>query len=60
MAKAIVEWGAYYNGLAAALRIGDERSCKLDGEWLALSASEQVTIYIFVYLNVSALRANAH
>uniref|UniRef100_A0A9J2PB42 Anaphase-promoting complex subunit 1 n=1 Tax=Ascaris lumbricoides TaxID=6252 RepID=A0A9J2PB42_ASCLU len=41
MAKAIVEWGAYYNGLAAALRIGDERSCKLDGEWLALSASEQ-------------------
>uniref|UniRef100_A0A915BVM4 Anaphase-promoting complex subunit 1 n=1 Tax=Parascaris univalens TaxID=6257 RepID=A0A915BVM4_PARUN len=41
VAKAIIEWGAYYNGLATALRIGGERSCKLDGEWLALSASEQ-------------------
>ncbi|VDK41945.1 unnamed protein product [Anisakis simplex] len=39
--KMMTEWGAYYNGLATGLRIGNEQSCKLDGEWLALSISEQ-------------------
>ncbi|VDM38345.1 unnamed protein product [Toxocara canis] len=39
--KVMIEWGAFYNGVAAGLRVGSERSCNLDGEWLALSVSEQ-------------------
>ncbi|KHN85716.1 Anaphase-promoting complex subunit 1, partial [Toxocara canis] len=40
--KVMIEWGAFYNGVAAGLRVGSERSCNLDGEWLALSVSEQI------------------
>ncbi|VDN56967.1 unnamed protein product [Dracunculus medinensis] len=35
--KAMCEWGAFYNGVAAGLRLGDHRNIRIDCEWLTMN-----------------------
>lgn len=36
------EWGAFYNGVAAGLRLGDHRNIRIDCEWLTMNTVNRV------------------